>query len=226
MQTLNTIATQRTIEWIQVQRAELESKITTLTDELSALKKEHEEFTSLLIKLSEDNSNTINNEENVLNCSSQTAFSRETINVSNSDDLDCYESYSEEMSNHLISEIDEDDYENEINDYEEDESDHSSPGDWLRPEYQNRPMEDVVFEILKQIQPAKPGDIALKLYEIEEYDPNFDRARNSANAALTNGKKAGKWKLLRRGVYVLNDYPESFNSTISRNGHHQAYQIA
>jgi hypothetical protein len=68
----------------------------------------------------------------------------------------------------------------------------------------------VVFEILKKIQPAKPGDIALKLYEIGEYDPNFHRARNSANAALTNGKKAGKWKLLRRGVYVLNDYPESF----------------
>ncbi len=220
MQTANTIATQRTIEWIQAQRAELESKITTLTDELSALKKEHEEFTSLLIKLSADSSDTINSEENALYYSSQTKPEPETINASNSDELDCYESYSEEMKNHFISEIDDDNCEDETKDYEEDESDNSSPKDWLCPEYQNRPMEDVVFEILKQIQPAKPGDIALKLYEIEEYDPNFDRARNSANAALTNGKKAGKWKLLRRGVYVLNDYPESF-----QNGHHKAYQM-
>lgn len=106
----------------------------------------------------------------------------------------------------------------ETDDDEENEEDYSSPRDWLHSKYQNLPMEDAVFEVLKECQPAKPGDVALRMYKIREDDPNFRRVKNSVNAALTNGKNAGKWKAIRRGVYALNSFPDSF----AQNGHYKS----
>lgn len=207
------IATQRTIQWIQEQRIELEARINQITGELDRAKKEYESFTDLLSRLQQpENSSSWDGQKNShdysvsISPNQLTDYDIDPINSSNFEDEDEDEIAFEDIDNSIDDEID---------DSEDSEEDKSSPKDWLLPKYQNLPMEDVMLEILRQCQPAKPIDVARRIYQISEDDPNFDRARNSANAALTNGKKAGKWKTIKRGVYVLNSFPDYFKTSVS-----------
>jgi hypothetical protein len=198
-----TTAEQQTIQWIKAQRTELEIKINKLTNELDQIRTDYKGFTALLSKLQNENSSSPDTQENCSGSPPPDDSKIEAIDSSNYDNEDSNETASEQVDKNI-------DDEDEIDDYEESTEDNSSPKDWLHPKYKDYPMEDLILEILKQCQPAKPSDVALRIYQIAENDPNFERARNSANAALTNGKKAGKWKTLKRGVYVLNSFPESF----------------
>ena len=226
-------AAQRTIQWIKAQRAELELKITQLTNELEQTRKEYDGFTALLSQLQADKNSSFwdtqkdcpdshpsDNSERETNDSSnysdkwiQTRLENKQIRHQLTSTLQKYkdengdENSSEDISENL-------DDEDEIYDFEEPEEHNFSPKDWLRSEYQSRLMEDVIFEILQLCQPAKQGDVARRMYNIPEDNPNFERVRNSVNAALTYGKRFGKWKTLKRGVYVLNSFPESFAASI------------
>ena len=173
----NKTAKQLTIEWIEAQSTELEIKINNLTSELDKARKDYEEFRNLLDKLQDDSNNHLN----------QTYSQVETLgDFEEADDkfpdleveADDWE-YVEDEDDEIPFEGDETD------DDEENEEDYSSPRDWLHSKYQDLPMEDAVLEILKQCQPAKPGDVALRMYKIREDDPNFRRVKNSVNAALT-----------------------------------------
>ncbi|MGB3533203.1 MAG: hypothetical protein WBA13_06765 [Microcoleaceae cyanobacterium] len=207
-------ATQQTIQFIESQRKELKLTIKQLENELDKARRDYDSFTALLDKLQED--------ENSSSEKIQVYFDIEAINSSNSGATSFNKTSSEEIDEY----VDEmSDYDEDNDDFEENEEDNSSPKDWLYPQYQNRPIEDVICEILRVCQPAKPADIAHRIYQIEEDDLNFRRARNSANAALTNGKKTGKWKLLKRGVYVLNSYPEPYTNSVNQNAN-KGYQIA
>jgi hypothetical protein len=284
------IATQLTLEWINIQLTERESKIKQLTSELEKIQKECDGFIALLDKLqnenissfydtqkdfynhphksgSQENSNEISNQQISNYCGGQSptgsAVQQQRTGdfINNIDDCDGgQKQFRGSLRNvHLNNEIDNCQESNVRRDTVDEaectpstqppmsgrsaqavegtstddsfgwvggKEDNSSPKEWIRREYQNRPIEEVIIEILKQHQPVKPSDVALILYEIEENSPNFERARNSANAALTNGKNQKKWKTLKRGVYVLNDYPESFSTKFGQNGHHKAYQMA
>jgi hypothetical protein len=207
-----TTAAQRTIQWIKAQCTELEIKIAQLTNELDQARREYNGFTALLSKIQDENSGSWDTQENYSGSPPPDDSEMEELDSSNSEDEKINETPSEQVDKNI-------DDEDEIDDYEESAEDNSSPKDWLYPEYKDYPMEDLILEILKQCQPAKPSDIALRIYQIAENDPNFERARNSANAALTNGKKAGKWKTLKRGVYVLNSFPKSFAASVNQNGY-------
>jgi hypothetical protein len=218
-------ATQRTIQFIKAQLKELEPTIKQLESQLEKARQDHNTFLNLLEKLQE--------EENSSSQIPQESDEMEEIDSSNSEVTGSYQTASavDESDNETLSDVEIDETSNEdeetvVDNVERSEEDNSSPKDWLYPQYQDRPMEDVILEILQQCQPAKPSDVALRIYQIGEDDPNFYRARNSANAALTNGKKAKKWKSLKRGVYVLNSYPETFQADLGQNGHHKAYQTA
>lgn len=233
-----TTPTQRTIEWIKVQRADLELKIARLTNELEQTRKDYDGFTALLSKLQADknysfwdaqtdclDSNPSDNSVIETNDSSnysdqwiQTRLENKQIRHQSTSTLQQHEDdNSDETSSEDISEnLDEED---EIYGCEELEEHNSSPKDWLHSKYQSRLMEDVILEILKLCQPATPSDVTRMIYNIAEDDPNFERARNSANAALTYGKRIGKWKTLRRGVYVLNSFQKSLEASFNHNGY-------
>jgi hypothetical protein len=201
------IAAQRTIEWIKAQRTELKDKITQLTNELDQTIKEYDGFTALLSQLQANkNSSLSDTQQDWSDSHPSDNLEMETHHLSNYD-----ETSSEDISENL-------DDEDEIYGFEEPEPHNSSPKDWLHSEYQSRLMEDVILEILKQCQPATPSDVARKIYNVAEDDPNFERARNSANAALTYGKRIGKWTTLRRGVYVLHSFQKSFAMSVNQNG--------
>lgn len=242
-------ATQRTIQFIKTQLKELEPTIKQLESKLEKAIKDYNSFLNLLEKLQEEESYSSqvlqeNYEMEEINSSNSEVTGSPESNSSTchtprsavihslelKSGLHQAASAADESGNETLSEdIDEtsnEDEEDEVDNLEEDEGGNSSPKDWLHAQYQDRPMEDVILEILQQCQPAKPSDIALRIYQVSEEDPNFYRARNSANAALTNGKKTGKWKSLKRGVYVLNSYPESFTASVNQNGHHKTYQTA
>lgn len=220
------IATQLAVEWAIAQRSERESKIKQLKDELEKAQKEYDDFTAFINQLkNEDCADGTDNEADFFNQSHpHEPQTTTTVDIEGeNENEDNTSSEDTETTAHTDEEVNSYDDKDEAEDYQEEE-DNSSPKDWLRPEYQNRPMEDVVYEILRQCQPARPADVAIRMYQIGEDDPNFDRARNSANATLTNGRKTGRWKTLKRGVYVLNSYPDSFEAIVIQNGHHQTYQ--
>lgn len=213
-------ARQEIIQLIEARRTELEIKIRQLTSELDQAQRKYNEFIDLLGKLREENSSSGDVQKHgsddypSMPLPQPTNSQIEAADSARSEDEGNNEAVNEAASEDI------DTNEDKIEDLLENEEDNSSPKDWLHSQYQDRPMEDVILEILQQCQPAKPSDVALRIYQIGEDDPNFYRARNSANAALTNGKKAKKWKSLKRGVYVLNSYPETFQADLGQNGHH------
>ncbi|MFM6453821.1 MAG: hypothetical protein ACKPH7_18655 [Planktothrix sp.] len=208
------IATQRTIQWIEAQRDELKAKIEQLTNELEQTRKEYNGFTTLLNLIQADeNPSFLDTQEDYPDSAPSNISEIETNDSSNYEDENSDETSSEDISESV-------DDEDEIDDSQDREGHNSSPKDWLHIEYQSLPMEDVILEILKQYQPATPSDVARRIYKIAEDDPNFERARNSANAALTYGKRIGKWTTLRRGVYVLHSFQKSFAVSVNQNGHH------
>lgn len=186
------IAKQPSREWLESECSELENKIQQLTSELDRAKKEYESFKIVLGRLQNYSSYDTDQAGTPPIEPIRPNFEKDFEDRNVVPTLEVTES---------------DDF--------EDENEEAPPQKWLRSEYQTLSMEDAVLDVLKQCQPARPGDIALRMYNIREDDQNFRRIRNSVNSTLSIGKQNNKWKVLRRGVYALNSYPDSLTDTVS-----------